>query len=227
MTARRYARAKQFRRRHAQLRLLRMRLGRLIRNIRRKITGHGELEAAFKQPLARAAQIRSQEQRQRGYKLYSFYAPEVECISKGKASALYEFGVEASITTTNGRAPGGQFVLHAVAPPGNPYDGHALDDTIQATEELTGRRIARVYVDNGYRGHTAENPRRVFLSGQKHRVFGSTKRELSRRSAIEPVIGHMKTDGHLGRCHLKGRAGDAANVILTAIGRTSAASSPG
>jgi len=62
------------------------------------------------------------------------------------------------------------------------------------------------------------NPRRVFISGQKRGVFGIIKRELQRRSAIEPVIGHMKTDGHLGRCHLKGREGDAANVTLTAVG---------
>jgi hypothetical protein len=65
-------------------------LGRLIRDIRRKIEGQGKLEAAFEQPLSRATQIRSQEQRQRGYKLYSFHAPEVECIGKGKASAPYE-----------------------------------------------------------------------------------------------------------------------------------------
>ena len=49
-------------------------------------------------------------------------------------------------------------------------------------------------------------------------VFGTIKRELRRRSAIEAVIGHMKTDGHLGRCYLKGREGDAANTILTAVG---------
>ena len=218
MMAGRYAHAKQFRRHRAQLRLLRTRLGRLIRDIRRKITGQDELEAAFEQPLMRAAQIRSQEQRQRGYKLYSFHAPEVECIGKGKASAPYEFGVKASITTTNGRAPGGQFVLHAKALPGNPYDGHTLGNIIEATEKLTGCPIKRAYVDKGYRGHTTENPRRVFISGQKRGVFGTIKRELRRRSAIEPVIGHMKTDGHLGRCHLKGRAGDAANVILTAAG---------
>ena len=53
---------------------------------------------------------------------------------------------------------------------------------------------------------------------RKRGVFGTIERELRRRSAIEPVIGHMKTDGHLGRCHLKGREGDAANVILTAVG---------
>ena len=172
----------------------------------------------FQWPLARASQIRSQQQRQRGWKLYSFHAPEVECIGKGKASAPYEFGVKASIVTTNARAPGGQFVLHAKALPGNPYDGHTLRSAIEDTERLTGREIERIYVDKGYRGHDAANPHRVFISGQKRGVFGAIKRELRRRSAIEPVIGHMKAEGHLGRCYLKGTAGDAANAILTAVG---------
>jgi transposase, IS5 family len=218
MMASRYAHAKQFKRHHRQLRLLRSRLGRIIRDIRRKIAGRPELAAVFEAPLARAAQIRSQQQRQRGWKLYSFHAPEVECIGKGKAAAPYEFGVKASIVTTNACAPGGQFVLHAKALPGNPYDGHTLGSVIHATETLTGCAIERAYVDKGYRGHDTANPRRVFISGQKRGVFGVIKRELRRRSAIEPVIGHMKSDGHLGRCHLKGREGDAANVILTAVG---------
>ncbi|TWH94307.1 IS5 family transposase, partial [Bradyrhizobium daqingense] len=72
--------------------------------------------------------------------------------------------------------------------------------------------------DKGYRGHDAQNPRRVFISGQKRGVFGVIKRELRRRSAIEPIIGHLKAEGHLGRCYLKGRAGDAANVVLSAVG---------
>jgi IS5 family transposase len=218
MMAGRYAHAKQFKRHHRQLRLLRTRLGRLIRDIRRKIAGNADLEAAFTWPLSRADQIRSQQQRQRGWKLYSFHAPEVECIGKGKASAPYEFGVKVSIVTTNSRAPGGQFVLHAKALPGNPYDGHTLAAVIDATERLTGCAIERGYVDKGYRGHDTANPRRIFISGQKRGVFGTIKRELRRRSAIEAVIGHMKTDGHLGRCHLKGRTGDAANAILTAVG---------
>ena len=56
---------------------------------------------------------------------------------------------------------------------------------------------------NSYRGHKAPNPHRVFISGQKRGVFGIIKRELRRRSAIEAVIGHMKPDGHLGRCYLR------------------------
>ncbi len=194
MMAGRYAHAKQFRRHQRQLRILRSRLGRIVR------------------------QIRSQQQRQRGWKLYSFHAPEVECIGKGKAAAPYEFGVKASIVTNNRRAPGGLFVLHARALPDNPYDGHTLRDVIDRTETLTGCPIERAYVDKGYRGHDAQNPRRVFISGQKRGVFGVIKRELRRRSAIEPIIGHLKAEGHLGRCYLKGRAGDAANVVLSAVG---------
>ena len=218
MMAGRYAHAKQFNRHHREVRFLRTRLGRLIRDIRRRIAGRQTIEAAFEGPLSRASQIRSQRQRQRGWKLYSFHAPEVECIGKGKARAPYEFGVKVSIVTTNACSPGGQFVLHAAALPGNPYDGHTLRAAIEDTQRLIGREIERVYVDKGYRGHDAPQPRRVFISGQKRGVFGTIKRELRRRSAVEPLIGHMKEQGHLGRCYLKGRAGDAANAILTAAG---------
>ena len=100
----------------------------------------------------------------------------------------------------------------------NPYDGHTLGTVIAETQALTGREIERVYVDKGYRGHDAPKPLRVFKSGQKRGVHGQIKRELRRRSAIEAVIGHMKTDGHLGRNFLKGRHGDHANAVLTAIG---------
>src|ERR1700684_1092782 len=218
MMAGRYAPAKQVKRHQRPVCLPRSRLGRIIRDIRRKIEGQTTLEQEFALPLGRAAQIRSQPQRQRGSQVCSFHAPEVECIGKGKASAPYEFGVRASIVTNNRRAPGGLFVLHARAMPDNPYDGHTLRDIIDRTEILTGCPIERAYVDKGYRGHHAQNPRRVFLSGQKRGVYGVIKRELRRRSAIEPIIGHLKAEGHLGRCYLKGRTGDAANVVLSAVG---------
>src|SRR3974377_854948 len=170
MMTSRYAHAKQFKRHHRQLRLLRSRLAGSPRATRRKIEGQPALEEAFALPLGRAAQIRAQQQRQRGWKLYSFHAPEVECIGKGKAAAPYEFGVKASLVTNNRRAPGGMFVLHAMAIPDNPYDGHPLRDVIDRTETLTGCAIERAYVDKGYRGHDAQNPRRVHISGQKRRA---------------------------------------------------------
>jgi hypothetical protein len=95
----------------------------------------------------------------------------------------------------------------------DPRGVHTLAAVIEGTEKLTGCEVERAYVDKGYRGHETANPRRVFISGQKRGVFGAIKRELRRRSAIEAVIGHMKNDGHLGRCYLKGRDGDAANAI--------------
>jgi IS5 family transposase len=214
----RYAHAKQFKRMNKQIKLLRTRLGRLIRDIRRKIDGHAELEMAFAGALSKASQIRRQKQRQRGWKLYSWHAPETECIGKGKAHKPYEFGVKVSLTTTNRRCKGGQFILHAKALPGNPYDGHTLREAIEETQALTGREIERVYVDKGYRGHNAPKPLRVFKSGQKRGVHGQIKKELRRRSAIEAVIGHCKTDGHLDRNFLHGRLGDQINAVMSAVG---------
>ncbi len=89
---------------------------------------------------------------------------------------------------------------------------------IAETQALTGVEIKRAYVDKGYVGHDAPKPLRVYRSGQKRGVFGQIKRELRRRAAIEPVIGHLKSDGHLGRNYLRGRHGDQANAVLTATG---------
>jgi IS5 family transposase len=216
--AQRYIHAKQFKRAKRELKFLRTRLGRLIRDITRKIADDPYLKKIFAEPLSKAVRIRWQNQHQRGPKLYSWHAPEVECIGKGKAHKPYEFGVKASVTTTNRRCKGGQFVLHAKAFPGTPYDGHSLAEVIEETEALTGCPIERAYVDKGYRGHGTPRPLRVFISGQKRGVHGVIKRELRRRSAIEPVIGHMKEDGHLGRNFLRGTHGDQNNAVLSAIG---------
>ena len=218
MMAGRYAHAKQFKRMNGRIKFLRTRLGRVIRDISRKIDGDEGLQEIFAVPLSKASQIRSQKQRQRGWKLYSWHSPETECIGKGKARAPYEFGVKVSLTTTNKRCKGGQFILHAKALPGNPYDGHTLKKVIEETEGLTGREIERVYVDKGYRGNDAPKPNRVYRSGQKRSVHGQIKKELRRRSAIEAVIGHCKTDGHLDRNFLKGRLGDQINAVMSAVG---------
>jgi len=218
MMAGRYAHAKQFKRMNGRIKFLRTRLGRVIRDIERKIEGDEALGAVFAVALIKARQIRGQKQRQRGWKLYSWHAPETECIAKGKAHKPYEFGVKVSLTTTNKRCKGGQFILHAKALPGNPYDGHTLREVLEETQALTGREIERVYVDKGYIGHNAPKPMRVFRSGQKRGVHGQIKKELRRRAAIEPVIGHCKNDGHLDRNYLKGRNGDRINAVMSAVG---------
>jgi IS5 family transposase len=103
----------------------------VIRDIGRTIEGNSGLEAAFAKLLPLARRVREQQQRQRGPKVYSLHAPEVECIGKGKAQRPYEFGVKVSVTTTISPAKAGQFVTHVKTMPGNPYDGHTLATLIR------------------------------------------------------------------------------------------------
>ncbi len=214
----RYAHAKQFKRHNRELKFLRIRLGRVIRDIRRKTDGDGNLREIFAVPLSKASQIRGQKQRQRGWKLYSWHAPETECIGKGKAHKPYEFGCKVSVATPVTKPKGGQFVLHAQALHGNPYDGHTLGPVIAEMEKLTGVEARRIHVDKGYRGHNHANKFRVWTSGQVRRVTKSIRREMKRRAAVEPVIGHVKAEHRMERNYLKGREGDRANAVLAAAG---------
>jgi transposase, IS5 family len=218
----RYAHAKQFKRANRALRTLRTYLGRMIRDIARKIGSNGSAlsESALLRMMALARRLLEQKPHQRGAKVYSLHAPEVECIGKGKAHRPYEFGVKVSVATTLAHAKGGQFVTHVKALPGNPYDGHTLATVIPEMEALIGNIIERLLADKGYRGHNAppEYKFRVFTSGQKRRMTPKIKRELRRRSAIEPVIGHLKSEHRMGRNYLRHREGDATNAVLAAVG---------
>jgi transposase, IS5 family len=220
----RYAHAHQFKRMRRALKFLRTRLGRVIRDIRRKIAGDAALQARFGPLLDLATRVRHQDQRQRGQKVYSLHAPEVECIlgssprTKGKARAPYEFGCKVSVATPATKPKGGQFVLHAKALHGNPFDGHTLGPVIANMERLTGVSPRRIHVDKGYRGHSYARRSRVWITGQVRRTTKAIRREMKRRAAVEPVIGHLKDGHHLGRNHLKGRDGDRINAVLAAAG---------
>ncbi|MGB6350772.1 MAG: IS5 family transposase [Pseudolabrys sp.] len=218
----RYAHAKQFKRANRALRKLKTYLGRVIRDITRKLEGSTDLlgAIALDRMLTLARRVLEQKQRQRGPKVYSLHAPEVECIGKGKAHRPYEFGVKVSVATTLSRAKGGQFVAHVKALPGNPYDGHTLATVLPEMETLVGNTIERILADKGYRGHNAppDYKFRVFTSGQKRRMTPKIKRELRRRSAVEPVIGHLKSEHRMGRNYLWHREGDATNAVLAAVG---------
>jgi len=214
----RYTHAHQFTRARRALKFLRTRLGRVIRDIRRKIEGNAELEERFANLLALAVRVRFQDHRQRGPKIYALHAPEVECIGKGKARAPYEFGCKVSIATPATKPKGGQFVLHAKTLHGNPFDGHTLGPVIADLEKLTGVESRRIHVDKGYRGHNHTEKFRVWISGQVRRVTKPIRREMKRRAAVEPVIGHTKAEHRMGRNYLKGREGDRINAVLAAAG---------
>jgi IS5 family transposase len=216
----RYAHAKQFKRANKALRRLRTMLGRVVRDIGRKIGGRPELAEVFALPLSLARRVRDQRQRERGRKIYSLHAPEVECIGKGKVHKPYEFGVKVSVATPLDRCRGGQFVAHVKALPGNPYDGHTLAAVIPDIERTIGAELDRMVTDAGYRGHNAPREKRfkVYVAGQKRGLSAAIKRAFRRRAAVEPTIGHLKNEHRMGRNRLAGRHGDAANAVLAAAG---------
>ena len=209
----RYAHAKQFKRMRRELKRLKTYLGRVFRDVGRKIAGDASLEARFARLLGLVERLLAQKPKDKN-KLYSLHAPEVVCIAKGKAHKRYEFGCKVGLAATNREG----LFLAAMAFQGNPYDGHTLKATASQTEAMTGVAIARIYADKGYRGHDYDGEAKVMLSGHKRGLTPTMRRELKRRSAIEPMIGHAKNDGRLGRNWLLGPDGDKINAILAAAG---------
>ena len=210
----RYAHAKQFRRMRKALRTLKGYTGRVLRDLRRQLDDipAGPLRERLLDKLVLVGRLLQQGPKSQG-KIYALHEPQVDCISKGKARVRSEFGTKVSIATTLDEG----FVVGMRALPGNPYDGHTLAEALEQVEILTDQRPALVVVDRGYRGHAALNTR-VLISGTRRGLTPDLARQLRRRSAIEPEIGHMKTDGRLSRCPLKGTFGDAIFAVLCGCG---------
>ena len=216
----RYAHAKQFKRANKALKRLRTMLGAVIRDITRKLDDRPDLAGFFQLALSLARRVKDQRQRERGKKIYSLHAPEVECIGKGKPHKPYEFGVKVSVATTLNRCKGGQFAVHAKALPGNPYDGHTLATVIPEIEKSVGAELSKIVTDAGYRGHNAPKDKsfKVYVAGMKRGLTEEIKRAFRRRAAVEPVIGHLKSDHRMNRNFLALAIGDAANAVLAAAG---------
>jgi IS5 family transposase len=122
------------------------------------------------------------------------------------------------LATPATRPKGGQFAFHAKALHGNPFDGHTLGPVIADLEKLTGVETRRIHVDKGYRGHNHKEKFWVWITGQVRRVTRPIRREMKRRAAVEPVIGHLKAEHRMGRNYLKGPEGDRINAVLAAAG---------
>jgi IS5 family transposase len=209
----RYAHARQFKRMRKAIKALRIRVGRVYREVTRKLAQlPDKVRSKAQDLLHRVSRILTQQTRDKR-KLYALHAPEAECISKGKARTPYEFGVKVSIATTLREG----LVVGMRSMPGNPYDGHTLDETIEQVEILAEKRPGIAIVDKGYRGAQVDGVQ-ILRSGQRRGVTRTMKAMIKRRSAIEPTIGHMKTDGRLARNPLKGALGDALHAVLCGAG---------
>jgi IS5 family transposase len=208
----RYSHARQMKRARREQKKLRIYLGRVIRDIRRKCSEPDEKLAIM---LERAQRIVTQNRNDKN-KLYSMQAPEVECIAKGKVHKKYEFGCKVSLVSTSKDS----WIVGVQAVHGNPYDGHTLKAALDQAEEIAGWRPEHAYCDKGYKGTPAVlNNTEVHLANKKKKSMKATKwKWYRRRSGIEPIIGHAKSDHRMDRNYLKGEEGDKINAILAGCG---------
>ena len=222
-----YAHAKQFKRLRRTVKRQRTILGALMRNAQRGLesisqggAGHEPTALAITELtmwLERAERIRTQ-QRHSKNKLYALHAPEVECIGKGKARKPYEFGVKVSLAVTHQHG----LMVGARSFPGNPYDGHTLAEQLEQTNTLLqdiGVKPTTAVVDLGFRGvDEACAPVQIIHRGKFKSLDAQQRKWLKRRQAIEPAIGHTKSDNRMDCCWLGGSSGDALHAVLCAAG---------
>ena len=211
-----YCHAKQMKRAAKVCKKMKTNLGRLYRDIERKLcdalfnsTEFVHLKELVEKGLSQTRTSKN--------KLYSVHEPHVECISKGKAHKRYEFGCKVGFSSTSKEG----FILSASAFHGNPYDGHTLNKTLILAEqniESMGQ-LQDVYVDLGYRKHDYTGEAKVHIVGRSRKNLTRTVRKwFNRRSVIEADIGHIKNEHRLDRNYLKGKEGDKINVVLSACG---------
>lgn len=205
-----YAHAQQGRRAARETKRLKTLLGRVVRDVERKTNEPSEV---LKEQLTLAKQLLHQKRDSKN-KIYSIHEPQVECIAKGKAHQRYEFGCKVGFSVT----AKGNWIVGAQAFDGNPYDGHTLKPSLEQTQRLTNIKIQQVTCDQGYRGHGIEDTTVLIVPRRKNKASRAIRQWWRRRNAIEPIIGHNKSDHRLNRNQLAGELGDQINVILSACG---------
>jgi len=206
-----YAKAQQYDRARRETRKLKTILGRVARDIKRKAK---EPNPKMEELLALSERLLLQK-REDHNKLYSIHEPQVECLAKGKPHKPYEFGCKVSVSTT----ARDNWVVGVMALSGNPYDGHTLHSALVQVEQLTGQKPEQATCDMGYRGHKYKGSCHVeIVNRYRKAVPGSMRFWHRRRSAIEPIIGHMKGDCRMERNRLKGVLGDKMNAMLAGCG---------
>lgn len=209
----RYAHAKQMKRARKCTKKLKTSFGRLLRDLQRKFRG-AKIDGSRSEKVFELCRKLYNQKKSDKNKIYSLHAPEVKCISKGKAHKRYEFGNKVSIATTVAK----NFIVGALSFSENMYDGKTLKPSLDQVSKIAGCAPNKAYVDRGYRGYTSDQGDiAIFHQAQRKGLSPRTKRLLKQRSRIEPVIGHLKDDHRLGRNFLLGTDGDEINVILAAV----------
>jgi transposase, IS5 family len=205
-----YGHARQMKRAKKETRKLKTYLGRVVRDVERKANNPSK---KLKEQLILAKQLLEQKRNSKN-KIYSIHEPHVECIAKGKVHQRYEFGCKVGFVTS----AKGNWILGTQAFKGNPYDGHTLKQSLDQTEKLTQIKINQATCDLGYRGHKIEETKIHIVPRNKSKASRAIRKWWKRRNAIEPIIGHSKSEHRLNRNQLAGEQGDQLNVVFSACG---------
>jgi transposase, IS5 family len=206
-----YVKASQFKRAKKETKKLKTYLGRVIRDIKRKTE---VIDLVLEQELFIAEKIFLQKKDDKN-KVYSVHEPHVECIGKGKAHKKYEFGNKVGIVTSAKT----NWILGTQAFHGNPYDGHTLKQCIEQAEQITETNFIQATCDLGYRKHNYDGTCTIqIVNRYRKKVPQAIKFWWKRRSAIEPVIGHVKNEHGMSKNRLKGQMGDEVNAVLSSCG---------
>ncbi len=193
----------------------------ILRDIDRKFGDNLELHNKYAQSFYLFNRILKQ-MRNTPNKIYSLHEIDAYAINKGKDHKGYEFGTKASIVTTKTSG----IIVGVSAHKTNIHDSKTLDEVLgNAVSNVGDKIITEAICDRGYRGtkETIINENTIAISIPGVRLKRDTQEQINikrekfkRRAAIEPIIGHMKSDHRMARNYLKGFKGDEINLLLSA-----------
>lgn len=185
---------------------------RLVREIKRKLSSEGL--AKNEEKIAIYEKVLNQKKDDKD-KIYSLHALEVSCIAKGKEHKKYEFGSKVAFAVSQKS----NVIMAAVSFKGNPNDNKTLEKPLEQQERMTGERAKKAYTDRGCKSQQIGKTEVASPSngeGKTATEKARLRKSFRRRAAIEPDIGHLKSDYGLGRNYLKGEVGDKINAMLAA-----------
>ncbi|MCP5273303.1 MAG: IS5 family transposase [Burkholderiales bacterium] len=197
------------------LKRLRTIAGILIRELRRKLPQYCLFDC-YQQDFLLYERILKQQPKDTN-KIYSLHEPQVYCVAKGKDHKQYEYGSKASIACT----ARSNIIVGVVSHEQNQHDSHTLPEILKHVETSRGKTVKQAVCDRGYRGKSEVNGTKIILPGKAlkrdtHYQRNKKRKQCRRRAAIEPIIGHLKSDYRMARNYLKGAIGDQINLLMAA-----------
>ncbi len=187
----------------------------LIRELRRKLPQHCVFEC-YQQDFLLFERVLKQKTHDKN-KIYSLHEPQVYCMAKGKDHKPYEYGSKASIAST----AQGNLIVGVISHEQNLHDSHTLPEILRHIEVSRGKAAKQAVCDRGYRGKSSVNKTQIILPKKPLKrdtryQRDKKRKQCRRRAAIEPIIGHLKSDYRLTRNYLKGAIGDHINLLMAA-----------